>query len=84
MSVKAGVSHFIVDDPDGVWQEAYGRAGADLLEMAAPWWDSCHATGCDVDVARFDGDDGYCSQGCRDAAAQEWDERAHAARGWVA
>lgn len=60
------------------------RAAA-LLEMALPWWDTCLAAGCDEDVARVDdSDDPYCSQGCRDAAAQEWDERAHAARGWLA
>lgn len=34
-------------------------------------------------VRDHDGPD-YCSDACRDTAAQEWDERAHAARGWVA
>lgn len=59
-------------------QEAYARSGAALLAMACepePWWDTCHADGCDVEVHRLDHDGAaYCSQACEDDAAQAWFE----------
>lgn len=65
-------------------QEAYARSGAQLLAMAAEpvqWWDSCHGPDCNADLVRdHDGPD-YCSDACRDNAAQDWHERVYVARG---
>lgn len=71
-------------DPDEIVRWLTARVNADPLLQIAPRLQECpvcHAVHDETEWPQIGMDDGWCSQGCQDTAAQAWFET-HQARGW--